>query len=61
MNLDTKKMVELTNCTGMKFKLVNIQDLWAPKQFKEFLNDTINWKFIDDTLKKATPMEKLKK
>ena len=33
----------------------------APKQFKEFLNDTINWKFIDATLRKATPIEKLKK
>ena len=32
----------------------------APKQFKEFLNDTINWKFIDATLRKATPIEKLK-
>ena len=33
----------------------------ASKQFKEFLNDTINWKFIDATLRKATPIEKLKK
>ena len=33
----------------------------APKQFKEFLNDSINWKFIDATLRKATPIEKLKK
>ena len=33
----------------------------APKQFKEFLNDIINWKFIDITLRKATPIEKLKK
>ena len=33
----------------------------APKQFKEFLNDSINWKFIDATLRKATPIENLKK
>ena len=33
----------------------------APKQFKEFLNDSINWKFIDATLRRATPIEKLKK
>ena len=34
--------------------------LEEPKHFKEFLNDSINWKFIDATLRKAKPIEKLK-